>query len=49
MQSKNNRICYSKSYVALIFDWEKNNPSLSKEELAELLDLYIFQGISANH
>ncbi|MEL4029381.1 TetR/AcrR family transcriptional regulator [Caldifermentibacillus hisashii] len=38
-----------KVYVGLVFDWEKNNPSLSKEELAELLDLYIFQGISANH
>lgn len=35
-----------KIYVALIFDWEKNNPSLSKDELAQLLDLYIFRGIS---
>lgn len=35
-----------KVYVALIFDWEKHNPSLSKEELADLLDLYIFKGIS---
>lgn len=37
-----------KIYVALIFDWEMNNPSLSKEELAKLLDLYIFKGISVD-
>ncbi|WP_062351851.1 TetR/AcrR family transcriptional regulator [Bacillus kwashiorkori] len=35
-----------KIYVALIFEWEKNNPSLTKEELANLLDLYIFKGLS---
>lgn len=38
-----------KIYVALIFDWEKNNEPLSKQELAHLLDLYIFQGISNQH
>ncbi|WAA09775.1 TetR/AcrR family transcriptional regulator [Fervidibacillus albus] len=35
-----------KIYIALIFDWEKNNPPLSKETLSELLDLYIFRGLS---
>lgn len=35
-----------KMYVALIFDWEKNYPSLSKEEIAKSLDLCIFKGLS---
>lgn len=35
-----------KMYIALIFDWERNNPSLSKEEIAELLKMYIFEGLS---
>ncbi|WAA12039.1 TetR/AcrR family transcriptional regulator [Fervidibacillus halotolerans] len=35
-----------KIYIALIFDWEKKNPPLSKEKLSELLDLYIFRGLA---
>lgn len=37
-----------KMYVALIFDWEKNNPSLSKEEIADLMNLYIFKGLAVS-
>lgn len=35
-----------KMYVALIFDWEESNPSLSKEEIAQILNMYIFEGLS---
>lgn len=35
-----------KTYIALIVDWEKNHPSLEKEEIAELLQLYLFEGLS---
>lgn len=35
-----------KMYIALIFDWERNNPSLSKDEIAKMLKLYIFEGLS---
>jgi len=35
-----------KLYVALIFDWEKNRKPLHKEEIANLFELYIFNGLS---
>jgi len=35
-----------KMYVALIFDWEKDREPLSKEEIANIFDLYIFKGLS---
>ncbi|MEI5908962.1 helix-turn-helix domain-containing protein [Bacillus spongiae] len=35
-----------KLYKALIFDWEKRNESLNKEEIAQLFELYFFQGLS---
>lgn len=35
-----------KMYVALIFDWEKDREPLSKEEIANIFDLYIFRGLS---
>ena len=35
-----------KMYVALIFDWEKDRQPLSKEEIANIFDLYIFKGLS---
>lgn len=35
-----------KIYVALIFDWEKDREPLSKEEIANIFDLYIFNGLS---
>ena len=35
-----------KTYFALIVDWEKNHPPLEKEEIAELLQLYLFEGLS---
>ncbi|MDQ0153779.1 TetR/AcrR family transcriptional regulator [Robertmurraya andreesenii] len=35
-----------KLYIALIFDWEKNHEPLEKEEIAELLEKYIFEGLS---
>lgn len=35
-----------KLYIALIFDWEKGRKPLSKEEIANLFDLYIFKGLS---
>ncbi|MEE8669507.1 MAG: TetR/AcrR family transcriptional regulator [Heyndrickxia coagulans] len=36
-----------KMYIALIFDWEKNHPPLSKEEISKLFELYFFKGLSA--
>lgn len=35
-----------KLYVALIFDWEKRNEPLEKEEIAKLFEQYIFKGLS---
>ncbi len=35
-----------KLYVALIFDWEKHRKPLDKAEIANLLELYIFHGLS---
>ncbi|WP_409294800.1 TetR family transcriptional regulator [Peribacillus sp. SCS-26] len=35
-----------KMYITLIFDWEKSHTPLSKEEIAELLELYMFKGLS---
>lgn len=35
-----------KMYIAFIFDWEKKRTPLSKEEIAELFDLYIIKGLS---
>ena len=36
-----------KLYIALIFDWEKRYEPLTKEEVAESLELYILKGLSA--
>ncbi|WP_207368601.1 TetR/AcrR family transcriptional regulator [Heyndrickxia coagulans] len=38
-----------KMYIALIFDWEKTHPPLSKQEIAKLFELYIFRGLSFDH
>ena len=35
-----------KIYFALIFDWERNHQPLEKEEIAEILQLYLFKGLS---
>lgn len=35
-----------KMYIAFIFDWEKKRTPLSKEEIADLFDLYIIKGLS---
>lgn len=35
-----------KMYVAFIFDWERKRQPLSKEEIAELFDLYFIKGLS---
>lgn len=35
-----------KTYFALIFDWEKNHQPLEKEEIAEIMQLYLFKGLS---
>lgn len=35
-----------KLYIALIFDWEKRNEPLEKEEIAKLFEQYIFKGLS---
>lgn len=35
-----------KLYVALIFDWEKHRKPLDKAEIANLLEFYIFHGLS---
>ncbi|HLR15745.1 MAG TPA: TetR/AcrR family transcriptional regulator [Bacillota bacterium] len=37
---------FIKMYISFIFDWERKRPPLSKEEIAELFDLYIIQGLS---
>ncbi|WWL79514.1 TetR/AcrR family transcriptional regulator [Bacillus altitudinis] len=36
-----------KLYIALIFDWEKRYEPLTKEEVAESLELYVLEGLSA--
>lgn len=35
-----------KIYIALIFDWEKNNQPLSKEEISKIFNLYLLEGLS---
>ncbi|MCM3178694.1 TetR/AcrR family transcriptional regulator [Cytobacillus horneckiae] len=35
-----------KLYISLIFDWEKEHPPLEKQEIAELLEQYVFKGLS---
>ncbi|GIN37965.1 MULTISPECIES: TetR/AcrR family transcriptional regulator [Heyndrickxia] len=35
-----------KLYISLIFDWEKNHAPLEKEEIADLFEIYLFQGLS---
>ncbi|MFD4927960.1 TetR/AcrR family transcriptional regulator [Peribacillus butanolivorans] len=35
-----------KIYLALIFDWERNHKPLEKEEIAELFQLYLFNGLA---
>jgi len=35
-----------KLYIALIFDWEKGHEPLDKEEIANLIEQYIFTGLS---
>ncbi|MEW8985710.1 MAG: TetR/AcrR family transcriptional regulator, partial [Bacillus sp. (in: firmicutes)] len=35
-----------KLYIALIFDWEKKNEPLEKEEISDLFEFYIFKGLS---
>ncbi|MCC9088965.1 MULTISPECIES: TetR/AcrR family transcriptional regulator [Bacillus] len=35
-----------KLYIALIFDWEKRYEPLTKEEVAESLELYVLKGLS---
>lgn len=34
------------TYIALIFDWEKKREPLTKEEIAEIFQSYIFNGLS---
>lgn len=36
-----------KLYIALIFDWEKEHDPLEKEEIANLIETYILNGLSA--
>ncbi len=35
-----------KLYIALIVDWEENHKPLSKEEIANLFELYFIKGLS---
>ncbi len=35
-----------KVYLALIFEWEKNHPPLSAEEIASSLEMHLFYGLS---
>ncbi|WP_078408580.1 TetR/AcrR family transcriptional regulator [Priestia abyssalis] len=35
-----------KIYIALVSDWEKRHESLSKEKIAELIELYFLRGLS---
>lgn len=34
------------TYISLIFDWEEKRGALSKEQIAEIFKLYIFNGLS---
>lgn len=36
-----------KLYIALIFDWEQRKEPLGKEQIADLIDLYVIKGLSA--
>jgi AcrR family transcriptional regulator len=35
-----------KLYIALIFDWERHHEPLEKDKIAELFELYLFEGLS---
>lgn len=35
-----------KLYVALVVDWEEHHTPLSKEEIANLFELYFVKGLS---
>lgn len=35
-----------KMYISLVFDWEKQHDPLDSERLAELLEFYLFSGLS---
>lgn len=35
-----------KLYIALIFDWEKTREPLTKKEIAQLFEFYLFKGLS---
>jgi AcrR family transcriptional regulator len=35
-----------KLYVSLIFDWERSHKPLEKEEISNLFELYLFNGLS---
>lgn len=35
-----------KTYISLIFYWERDHDPLEKDEIARLFDLYFFQGLS---
>jgi AcrR family transcriptional regulator len=35
-----------KLYISLIFDWEQYHQPLNKDEISELFQLYLFQGLS---
>ncbi len=35
-----------KLYIALIFDWEREHEPLEKDKIAELFELYLFEGLS---
>lgn len=39
---------FLKLYIALIFDWEKQRDTLTKEDIAHLFDLYLLQGLSTS-
>lgn len=35
-----------KTYLSLIYDWERNHQPLEKEEITEIIQLYFFRGLS---
>jgi AcrR family transcriptional regulator len=35
-----------KLYISLIFDWEKNHEPLEKEQIAQIIELYLLKGLS---
>lgn len=39
---------FLKLYIALIFDWEKQHEALTEEDIANLFDLYLLQGLAVN-